>query len=112
MTLPGVSLVSLDLDTWMCTRADCPSLSLGCLVSPHEQVVVVRFGQEYYRRDALSPQCIFSGVHDVGIPTTEGVNFGSFNAIFVMVWLKSATLILVFHSSPPCFFLQGACVLL
>ena len=43
------------------------------------------------------------GVRDVSFPTTGDVNFGSVNAVFVMVWLKSAMLIFVFCAFPPCF---------
>lgn len=46
---------------------------------------------------------VLSGVRDVSFPTTGDVNFGSVNAVLVMVWLKSAMLIFVFCAFPPCF---------
>ena len=46
---------------------------------------------------------VLAGVRDVSFPATGDVNFGSVNAVFVMVWLKSAMLIFVFCAFPPCF---------
>ena len=53
---------------------------------------------------------ILSGVRDVSLPTTGAVNFGSVNAVFVMVWLKSAMLIFVFCAFPLCFVGGGECL--
>ena len=43
---------------------------------------------------------ILSGVRDVSLRTTGDVNFGSVNAVFVMVWLTSAMLMFVFCAFP------------